>query len=157
MNAWRTALAQRWTALQPRERRGLQLAAAVLAAALLWTQALGPALRTVRHAPAELARLEQQLQHMRALEAQVRALGQAPGGAPRGWREELAASVQALGPARLTDEPQGLRLTLEGSTAQALGTWLAELGPRWRLTVRQASLQRDAQGLWHGQLWLEAP
>lgn len=154
MRSWPARLSGRWAALRPRERTGLQWATACLGLFLLWTVALKPALRTLNQAQHGSQRLVETLQHMHALQAQAKALQQIPARSAD-WQDELARSIETLGPARLGQTPEGLQLNLQGSTPHALGSWLAELGPRWRVGVRQASLQRDAQGLWHGQIWLE--
>ena len=54
----RQRLQAAWMGLAPRERRALLLAAAVVAAALLWGLAVQPAWRTLARAPAELERLD---------------------------------------------------------------------------------------------------
>lgn len=151
------ALAQRWAALQPRERLGLQLAAGLLGVYLLWTVLLAPALHTLRHAKAQQHQLQAQLLRMQALQARAEQARTAARNQPQGWREELQDAVQSLGAAELRESAHGPQVLLQGCDPQALGRWLAELGPRWRLQVTEASLRRDEQGLWHGQLQLQAP
>ena len=55
--AWQHTLKARWAALGAREQRGLALAGTVLAAALLWSVALAPALRTLKTAETQSAQL----------------------------------------------------------------------------------------------------
>lgn len=157
MKAWREPLSRRWSGLQPRERAGLKLAAAVAVLSALWALVLAPALHTLRHAPQQHLQLEAQLQRMHALGAQVAQLrNEARTPAPR-WRDELREAVQNLGGADVSEVPGGLRVVLKGSRPEPLGRWLTELGPRWRVQVSEASLRRDEQGLWHGQLLLMVP
>lgn len=156
MAAWQQALRQRWAALQPRERTGLQWAGGLLGLYLLWLAML-PAWQTWRSADARRQHIDTQLQRMQALQAQASALrGAAQAASPR-WREELAQSLQALGTSELVQAGGVLKVQLKACDAQELGRWLAALGPRWRLQVSQASLRADAQGLWQGQITLQAP
>ncbi len=153
---WPQALATRWAALQPRERRGLKLAGALLGLCLLWL-AMQPAWQTWRSAETQRRLLDAQLQRMQALSAQAQSLRGATQAAPARWREELEQSLASLGPAELQSTEGGLQVQLQGCSAPALARWLAELGPRWRLQVSQARLRSDANGLWQGQITLQAP
>lgn len=153
---WQRALSQRWAALQPRERLGLQVALGVLVLALLWL-ATQPAWQTLRLAQAQRQQLEAQLQRMHTLGAQATMLKAAAQQTPVRWREELTESLANLGQAELSESAGTLRVQLKACSAQELGRWLAALGPRWRLQVSQASLRSDAQGLWQGQITLLTP
>ena len=67
LDSWLSPWRARWQALGARERRGLAVAAWVLGLFLLWALAIAPAWRTVRAAPAQLDRLDAQLQQMQHL------------------------------------------------------------------------------------------
>lgn len=150
-------LARRWAALSARERVGLQLAAAALGALLLWLSMIAPAWHTLRDAPQQQQRLQDQLQQMLALRAQAQALQQAVQPRAPQWRRELEQSLSALGTSQITWAGPKATIELQNCPPEALGRWLAELGPRWQLTVSQASLQSPQPGLWQGQLTLQAP
>lgn len=154
---WKEKLNQRWAALQPRERLGLLAAMWLMGLYLLWSVALAPALQTLASADAQRQRLDQQLQRMQALAAQASALKNDIKPAPKDWRKELKDSLSGLGQSQLLESGGTVQVQLKACEAQALGRWLAELGPRWRLQVSQARLRADAQGLWQGQITLVAP
>ena len=154
---WMDALAKRWLTLQPRERLGLQVSMALLGLYLLWTLALAPALATLSGPETQRKRLETQLQRMQALSAQASAIRSEARPAPKDWRQELKGSLSGLGQAQLIESGGTLQVQLQACDAQALGRWLAELAPRWRLHISQASLRTDAQGLWQGQITLAKP
>ena len=156
-SAWQQSLRQRWSALQERERLGLQWAAVVLALFLLWTLALGPALKTLLEAPARHQQLDSQMQRMQSLRAQAEALKNQPRKSPEAWREGFAASVQALGTTELAWAGNTATVRLKDCTPQALGRWLSELGPQWQLQLGQARLQLSEEGLWQGQLSVLKP
>lgn len=156
MAAWQQALRQRWLALQPRERAGVRLALGLLGIYLLWLLML-PAWQTWRGAESRRQAMDTQLQRMQTLQAQAVQLKSAAQAASPRWREELAQSMASLGQAELQESGGQLRVLLKGCSPQELGAWLAALGPRWRLQVSQASLRANEQGLWQGQITLQAP
>ena len=155
--SWQEPLIRRWAALQPRERLGLQAAVGLLVLYLAWTWAVAPALATLANAQAQRQDLERQLQRMQALSAQASAIQNEARPTPKDWRRELKDSLPALGQAQLVESAGTVQVQLKACEAQALGRWLAELAPRWRLQVSQAQLRADDQGLWQGQIILVAP
>lgn len=157
VSTWRQALAHKWAALAPRERLSVQAAGAVLLAFLLWTVAIAPALQVLRQAPAQHRELEARLQRMQLLKSQAEAWRTTPQQRSPRWREELGESVRALGEASLSWNGNSATVRLQDCPPQALGAWLADLAPRWQMTVGQASLRADERGLWQGQITLQRP
>lgn len=145
-NALLAQLRARWTAMDARERRLAGVAAALVGIALLWWIALAPALKTLRAAPAEHARLDAQLQQMTTLQAQAKAL-QAQ---PRANRDEalkaLEGSVSAsLGPAAQLQQQgsaEGVNVNIKSVPADALAQWLAQARGNARAVPREVHLTR---------------
>jgi len=141
------ALQQHWQALQPRERSALQLAAVALAVLLLWLLALQPALRSLRDTPPRLAQAEEQLQQMRRLAQESKALKDLPP-VPRPQAEQaLKASTERLGAnAQLQLSGDRATLQLRGLSPEQLQTWLAEARSAARARTVEAQLQRTPSG-----------
>src|SRR5207253_5290382 len=78
MNALTAALRARWGTLAPREKLMVAAAAAVVAFALLWMLAIGPALTSLRNAEAQRRTLDLQVQRMANLQAQAQSLHSQP-------------------------------------------------------------------------------
>lgn len=138
------ALRARWQALAPREQNLLLAAAALIALALLWWLALAPALQTLREASTRHARLDAQLQHMQALQAQAQQLQATPRANPEDALRALQASVaERLGAsARLSVAGDRATLTLQGTPADALAIWLAQARSNARALPQEAHLVR---------------
>lgn len=160
-----TRLAAAWAALQPRERRGLALAAVVVGLALLWWLALAPALATLRAAPAQRAALQAQAQQMQRWQREAQAL-QAQ---PRLSRDTAVAALEAATRQRLGNAAQlsvageRAQLTLKQAPAQDLADWLADVRASARAVPLDARLTRSgdtAPGApvhWSGTLSLSLP
>jgi general secretion pathway protein M len=154
-----STLKARWDGLAPREKAWVAAAVAVVAAALVWLIALGPALRTLRGAEQEHRALDAQMQQMLSLQAQAQAL-QAQ---PRQNREEalrlLELSVrERLGTsARFLVSGDRVTITLTGTAPLALAQWLAQARLNARALPSEAHLSRNAGGLWDGNLVLTLP
>ena len=100
LDNWMARLAPlraRWQALGPRERRGLALAAWVLGLFLLWAVAIAPAWRTTRAAPAQLDRLDAQLQQMQRQAHEARELRAIPALGSSQAAAALRAATDTLG------------------------------------------------------------
>lgn len=144
MDNWRA----RWAAMAPRERQLVGGAIALVALALLWWIALAPALKTLRAAPAEHAKLDAQLQQMTTLQAQAKAL-QAQ---PRANRDEAMKALEggvraSLGPAAQIQQQgasDGVNITLRNVPADALAQWLAQARGNARAVPREVHLTRAA-------------
>lgn len=136
-----------WRQLAARERRALGVAAAVLVLGLLWQWGIAPAWRTLVRAPAELERLDAQLQQMRALAAETEQLRATPALVPGQAQQALKAASDRLGPkARLVLQGDRAVLTLTGVEPQALRDWLAEARSGARARVVEAQLSRANPG-----------
>lgn len=122
-------LRRRWQALAPRERRLLSIAALVIVLALLWWVLLAPAIATLRSAPAEHRRLDQQLAEMQALEAQARQLqGGTRLSATQALQQLETSLAQQLGKsATLARQGDRATVTLTNAAAAPLQQWLAQV------------------------------
>ena len=158
-------LAAAWAALQPRERRGLALAAAVLGLALLWWLALAPALATLRAAPAQRAELQAQAQRMQRWQREAEALK----AQPRLARDTAVAALEAATRQRLGNTAQlslageRAQVTLTQASAQDLADWLADVRASARAVPLDARLTRSGDAApgaavhWSGTLSLSLP
>lgn len=142
----RTEILQaRWAELEPRERRMVAWALALVVLALLWWIALAPALRTLGAARAEHASLDAQLQQMSTLRAQAKTLQAMPRANRDDALRALDASVrQGLGGnAQIANAGDGANVALRGVPADALGQWLAQARSNARAVPREAHLTRS--------------
>lgn len=150
MNAWTARWARwqaRWRALPAREQRALALAAAVLALFLVWVFALQPAWRTVRDAPAQIDRLDAQLQTMRQLAAESRELRGAPSISSTESAQALRAATERLeGAGRLSAAGDRATLTLINASGEQIQRWLLEARNGARARPVEANLVRSADG-----------
>lgn len=143
-------LQARWASLEARERRLVAICAALVGLALVWWIVLAPALKTLRQAPAEHARLDAQLQQMTTLQAQAKALQSQP----RANRDEavkaLEGSVRAgLGPSSQIQQQgggDGVNVVIRGVSAEALAAWLAQARGNARAVPREVHLTRSGSG-----------
>ena len=125
--------------LSPRERQAVLIALWVVGLVLLWWLAVGPALTTLREAPARHARLDAQLGQMQRMAASATAL-----------RSESTAQLSVLGD-RAT-------ATLRGTPPAALAQWLAQVRINARLLPLESQLTRDpATSGWNGTVVLSGP
>lgn len=154
-----TATLRLWWSQRPaREQTLLQLGGLLVAAALLWSVALAPALRTLRTFGTQHAAQAAQLQTMLRLQAQAQALQAVPPLSQAAAIQALQASVQqTLGTAaNITVSGDNATVTLRGVTPEALAQWLASARTTARCTPLQAHLTRSAAG-WSGTLQLALP
>lgn len=160
---WQEAFKARWAGLGPREQRAVLLAASVLGAALLWSLAVAPALRTVKAADAQRAQLDATAERMLALQARAQMLQARPEAAPGEMLRSLQNASAALGKsASLQVAGEQATLSVKHLRASELAPLLAPAagaGPNPGL----AHLQRDAAGqagseaLWSGTLVYRLP
>jgi general secretion pathway protein M len=141
----RSSLKARWQALALRERRMVTGAAAILLLTFLWFVAIAPALKTVRAAPVQLAKLDTQYQAMQRDAADAKALRSvAPVGAAQS-AAALRAATEALGSAgRITVSGDRATLTLTSAGAAQLRDWLADARSTARARVVEANLTQAA-------------
>lgn len=137
-----------WAGLAARERRLVAIAGAVLAVGLVWMLAVQPAWRTLQRAPAEIDRLELELQAMQRLAAEAQQLRAAPPVTPDQAHAALQAATARLGDRGQLAVQGGGRavLTLTNAGSTALRDWLAEARAGARAKPLEASLSRSAQG-----------
>lgn len=159
MNGNMQALRARWATLAPREQALAAAAAVLVALALLWWIALGPALGTLRTAPEQHRSLDAQLQHMRRLQAQASAMQSQPRQSHDESMRQLEAAIrQHLGvTARYTIAGERVTLTLANAPAQGLAQWLSEVRANARAIPGEARLTRNASGGWDGTLVVTLP
>ena len=152
-------LKARWDGLRPREQAMVAAATAVVAVALVWLVALGPALSTLRSAEAQRRALDTQLQHMRSLQAQAQALQSQPKLSYDEALRLLEQSVQQrLGAtARMVVAGERVNITLTGTAPDALAQWLTQARVNARALPSEARLHRNPGGLWEGTLVLTLP
>ncbi len=145
---WQAHVQGRWQAVSARERRLLAGAGALLTVALLWFVALQPAVRTLKQAPAEKARLDAQLTEMRALAQEAVQLRTAPALAPEQAIVALQATTEQLGAAaQLSLQGERAVVTLQGLDPVKLGPWLEEVRSGARARPLDAQLSNGAAGL----------
>lgn len=142
-----SALRARWLGLGARERRLVGVALLVLAAFLVWSVGLQPALRTLREAPVQLDALDAQTQAMRLLAAETQELRNAAPLSAEQSAEALRAATDLLGnKARLSLQGNRAVLTLNGVSSAQLIEWLTEAREGARARPAEAQLSRGAQG-----------
>lgn len=150
MGAPRSALAPMqawWRGLARREQTLVAVASALIGVALLWAVAVQPAWRTLARAPAEIDRLDAQLQAMQRLAAEAAELRAAPPVTPDQAAAALRAATTRLGDkAQLSLQGERATLTLTGVGTGALRDWLAEVRAGARARPVDANLSRAAQG-----------
>lgn len=152
-------LRARWNALAPREQALVAAAAAVVAIALVWWIALGPAIATLRSADAQQRALDQQLQQVRRLREEARAMQAQPRlGHDEAMRQLDATIRDQLGvTARYSIAGERVTLTLANTPAAALAQWLAQVRTNAHALPGEARLTRNAAGGWDGTLVLTLP
>ena len=146
MNAMLAQLRTRWEALEARERRLVVIAASLVGFALVWWIAFAPALKTLREAPAEHAKLDAQLQQMTTLQAQAKALQSQPKANRDEAMRALEGSVRAgLGPTAQIQQQgagEGVNVVIKTVPAEALAQWLAQARGNARAVPREVHLTR---------------
>lgn len=137
-----------WLGLATRERRLVAFGAVAVLLALLWWVAVGPALRSVLSAPAELDSAERQLQAMQGLAAEARELRAMPPVGPEQAAAALKAATARLGDAgKLVLQGDRAVLNLNNAASGAVRDWLVEARSGARARPVEASLTRGATGL----------
>ncbi|MBC5785040.1 type II secretion system protein M [Ramlibacter sp. USB13] len=155
----RQALLARWNALAPRERALVAGAGGLVAVALLWWIALGPAIATLRGAEAQHRALDAQLAAMLRLQQQARQMQSLPRqNADESMRQLEAAIRQQLGvSARYSIAGDRVSVTLTNTPAASLAQWLSQVRTNARAVPGEAKLTRNASGGWDGTLVLALP
>lgn len=157
--AWQQTLLVRWNVLGVREKRALQLAAAVVAAALVWSVGLAPALRTLKAADTQNAQLAAAAERMQALQARAKELQAKPVVTPQESMMALRTAMAPLGKsATLQVLGEQASVAIRQAKAQDLAALLAPTsslpGPA------EVHLLRDtntAEPRWSGTLVFHLP
>ncbi|HEX2547794.1 MAG TPA: type II secretion system protein GspM [Ramlibacter sp.] len=152
-------LRARWAGLAPRERMLVGSALALVTLALVWWLALAPAIATLRSAPMQHRSLDAQLQHMRRLQVQAKAMQSQPRQGPDEAMKQLEATIrQQLGvSARYAIAGERVTITLANTPAPSLAQWLTQVRTNARAIPGEAKLTRNATGGWDGTLVLTLP
>ncbi|WP_408595012.1 type II secretion system protein GspM [Limnohabitans sp.] len=160
----RDALRARWQALSSSEQRSLSWLGGVLCVALVYSVAIAPAWRTLKHSQAQREQLGLQLAQMQALQAQAQALQQRT---PMS-RDEALRTLQSLSNAA----GSGLQLTVQGERvsvqvkalpASALAQWLQMVRTQAQSLPVEAHLSQASSAnpgapvSWNGTLVLSLP
>jgi general secretion pathway protein M len=163
-------LRQRWDALGARERRLVLGASVLVAVALLWWIALGPALATLRLAREQHVKLDAQMQQMQSLKAQANTLAALPKVSMEDARRSLETSLKQTleGSAQMTVVGNRATVTLKGASPDALAQWLQQARINARATPTEVRLIKSAgpsapaadaanQVRWEGSVVLTLP
>lgn len=147
LSALRAQARARWHSFAPRERLALALGGLLLALFIAWSLLVAPAWRVSREAPAELDRLETQLQQMQRLAADAKTLKGAPPISPTQAVEPLKAATARLGnKASLSFQGERATLTLTGVSGEALRDWLGEARSAAHARPIDVQLTRGPEG-----------
>lgn len=152
-------LRERWTGLAPREQALVGGALLVVGLALVWWVALAPAIGTLRSAGEQHRIVDTQLQQMRRLQAQAKAMQSQPRQAHDEAMRQLEAAIrQNLGvTARYTIAVDRVTITLTNTPPQGLAQWLSEVRTNARAIPGEAKLTRNPAGGWDGTLVVTLP
>lgn len=155
----RAELQARWDGLAAREKTLVLAAAGLVALALVWWVALGPAIATLRGAESQHRALDAQLQQMLRLQAQAQAMQSQPRQTHDEALRQLELAIrQQLGTtARYTIAGDRVTVTLTGASSQALAQWLSQVRINARTLPGEAKLTRNAAGAWDGSIVLSLP
>lgn len=154
--------ADQWDRMAPRERRMVGFAAWGVGLVLLWWVALGPAITTLRKAPAQHAELDAQLATMQVLAAtaeQLRDQNNAPTPSRSAAQSSLEQATKALGDtAQISIQGDKAILSLRGTPAHAVAAWLNQVRVNARVVPVNAQLERGNNAdAWRGQITVGGP
>lgn len=125
----------------------IAIAALAVLALVVWLLLLQPALRTLREAPAELDRLDQQLQQMQLAAGEVQGLrGAAPVPTEQAAAALRAATAQLGDKAKLVVQGDRATVTFTGAPSEVLRAWLGEARSAARARPLEAQLLKAASG-----------
>lgn len=146
-------LRKRWQAMAPRERQLATVAAWLLGLTLLVLVGVRPAWKTLNQTPQQLREADAQLDQMRRLADEARALKARPPVPPAQAEAALNAATQRLG-AAATLVMQGDRatLTLTKVNGEDLAAWLDEARGAARVKPLEAGLMQVNPGVYSGNI-----
>jgi general secretion pathway protein M len=145
--AWRQQARDHWRTRAPRERLAVGLVAILLGLLVVWLLLVQPAWRVARDAPAQLDRLDGELQQMQRLAAESQSLrGAVPVPQPQAAAAVKTATDRLADKARLSLQGERASVTFNGVSAEALRGWLLEVRSAARARPAEAQLTRSGQG-----------
>ena len=143
----RAQAGQLWRSRAPRERQLIAAGAIALAALLVWLIAVQPALKTLRETPAELDRLDLQLQQMQLAAFESAGLRSASPVPPSQASEAVRAATERLGgKGKVALQGDRAVLTFSGVPFEAVRNWLGEVRSAARARPVEAQLLKGASG-----------
>jgi general secretion pathway protein M len=138
----------RWVALATRERWGVLVALGIVGIGLLWSIALGPALKTIRETPAQLDRVDGQLQTMQRMASEAQTLrGATPLSAAQAASSLQTATNRLGARARLVMQGDRATVTVNDVSGIELAQWLGDVRNAARARPVDVQLQRGPKGL----------
>jgi general secretion pathway protein M len=148
--------------LSARERTAVIAAGWIVGLGLLWWLALGPAIQTLRQAPAQHAQVDAQLASLKAMASTadaVRAQNTVQPLSRADSLQALEATMSSLsGTALLSVVGDRPTVTLRETPPEVLALWLAQVRLNARLTPVEAQLTANATPVrWSGSLVLGGP
>jgi len=145
---WKDQFDTRWGALAARERWGVILALGIVGIGLLWAIALRPAWKTINEAPAQIDRLDGQLQAMQRMASEAQALrGATPVSAAQAASSLQTATDRLGARAQLVIQGDRATVTLSDLSGTELAQWLGDVRSTARARPIDVQLQRGPKGL----------
>ncbi len=136
-----------WQARAPREKQFIVAMLVAVAALVVWLVLIQPALRTLRQAPIDIDRLDQQMQQVQLAAAEVQTLRAASPVPAEQAATALRAATSRLGDkAKLVVQGERATLSFTGVPAEALRGWLGEARSAARARPLEAQLVKAAAG-----------
>lgn len=136
-----------WQSRAPRERQLILVMAVAVGGLLVWLALIQPALGILRQAPADLDRLDQQMQQMQLAASEMQGLRAASPVPTEQATTALRAATAQLGErARLAVQGDRAVLTFTGIEGDALRSWLGEARSAARARPMEAQLVKAATG-----------
>jgi general secretion pathway protein M len=124
------------------------VALGIVGIGLLWSIALGPALKTIRETPAQLDRVDGQLQTMQRMASEAQTLrGATPLSAAQAASSLQTATNRLGARARLVMQGDRATVTVNDVSGIELAQWLGDVRNAARARPVDVQLQRGPKGL----------